>query len=362
MDVGRRTIVAMHNSIQYFEDISFVVIGKNAERDIARLLASIVARTPAQVTSEIIYVDSASTDRSVEIVARYPATIVQLSASRPLCASAGRYMGSKYATGRYVAFFDSDMELLDGWLEQALRVLDDNPKIAVVSGIQIDGDLPLPSAKQQTADAESDGHVRFNDVQFAGSAAVFRHEVLDAAGTWNPYIISDEEPELCLRIRRAGHRIVEVACPSVRHFGYAAFTISALLDRRKRRLFLGYGQVIRYHLFSGFVLAYLRERGWMVLPALAGCAAIGAGIVSWVSGDILWAAGFAGVMVVAFVLDAVRCRSLHRAMCRMLQRALILEGTIRGMLLRLYPPNEYPHDARVSAVCDRRPGEKVMTV
>lgn len=361
VDVGRRAIFAMHNSFQYCRDISFVVIGKNAERSIARLLASIVARTPAQVTREIIYVDSASTDRSVEIVAQYPATIVQLSASRPLCASAGRYMGAKYATGRYVAFFDSDMELLDGWLEQALRVLDENAKIAVVSGIQIDGDLPLPSAKEQASDAGPDGHVKFNDVQFAGSAAVFRHEVLDEAGTWNPYIISDEEPELCLRIRRAGYRIVEAVYPSVRHFGYAAFTISALLDRRKRRLFLGYGQVIRYHLFSRFMFAYLQERGWMILPALAGCVAIGAGIVSWISGDILWAAGFAGVMLAAFLLDAVRCRSFHRAACRMFQRALILEGTIRGMLLRLYPANEYPHDARVSDVCDRRPGEKVMT-
>lgn len=350
----------MLNSTRYRRDMSFVVIGKNAEWSIARLLDSVLTQTPAHLTSELIYVDSASTDRSVELVGQYPATIVQLSASHPLCASAGRYMGAKYATGRYIAFLDSDMELLHGWLEQAVKVLDENPTIAVVSGSQLDGASSISLAKQKVVDSEPDIQVRVKDVQFAGSAAVFRHEVLDSAGTWNPYIVSDEEPELCLRIRRADYRIVELNCPSVRHFGYEAFTIAALMRRRKRRLFLGYGQVIRYHLVSRYLIQYLVERGWMLLPALVGCAAIGAGVLSWISGNVLWAAGFAGAMLVAFVLDAARRRSFHEAMCHAVQRALILEGTIRGMFLHPYPPSDYPHDVRVSNACDRKSGEMVM--
>lgn len=351
----------MLNSTRYRRDISFVVIGKNAEWSIARLLDSVLKQAPVHLTSELIYVDSASTDRSVELVGQYPATIVQLSDSQPLCASAGRYMGAKYANGRYIVFLDSDMELLEGWLEQAVKVLDENPTIAVVSGIQLDGTSSLPAEEHQAAESEPDIQVGIKDVEFAGSAAVFRHEVLGAAGTWNPYIVSDEEPELCLRIRRAGYRIVELNRPSVRHFGYEAFTIAALMRRRKRRLFLGYGQVIRYHLVSRHLIQYLMERGWMLLPAFVGCAAIGMGVLSWISGNILWAAGFAGAMLVAFVLDAVRRRSFYGAMCHVVQRALILEGTIRGMLLHPYPPSEYPHDVRVSNACDRRPGEMVMT-
>lgn len=338
-----------------------MVIGKNAEWSIARLLESIVLRVPAHLTSELIYVDSASTDRSIEIAGQYPTTIVQLSSSHPLCASAGRYMGTRYSVGRYIVFFDSDMELLNGWLEQTVKVLDENPNIAVVSGIQVDGVSPLPPAKQQTDDSASDGQIRVKDVKFAGSAAVFRHEVLDAAGTWNPYIISDEEPELCLRIRRAGYRIVELNQPSVRHFGYAPFTISSLMQRRGRRLFLGYGQVIRYHLFSRFLIHYLLERGWMMLPAVLGCVAVSAATLSWVFGSAWWVAGFAALMLVAFTLDAVRRRSLYAALCHVVQRAFILEGTIRGIFLHLNPPSEYPHDVRLFNASDRRADEMAMT-
>jgi len=269
-------------------------------------------------------------------------------------------MGAKYANGRYIAFLDSDMELLEGWLVPAVKVLDENPTIAVVSGIQLDGVSPPPAEMQQAADSNAGSPIRIKDVKFAGSAAVFRHEVLDAAGTWNPYIVSDEEPELCLRIRRAGYRVVELNRPSIRHFGYEGFTIAALMRRRKRRLFLGYGQVIRYHLMSRYLIHYLMERGWMLLPALVGCAAVGMGVLSWISGNVLWAAGFAGAMLVAFVLDAVRRRSFHEAMCHVVQRALILEGTIRGMFLHPYPPSEYPQDVRVSNACDRSSGEMVM--
>src|SRR5690242_8807380 len=119
-------------------DLSFVIIGKNAEWSIGRLLDSIFARTPSWITSEVIYVDSASRDRTIEIVRKYPVRIVELSATQPLCASAGRFIGANYATGEAVVFIDSDMKLMDGWLEEAISIFDGQPDLGVVTGVIID--------------------------------------------------------------------------------------------------------------------------------------------------------------------------------------------------------------------------------
>lgn len=324
------------------KDISIVIIGRNAEWCIARLLDSVASSVPANLSTEVIYVDSASSDRTLEIVSRYSVKTVYLIASQMLCASAGRFVGSQYATGKYVVFVDSDMELLSGWQERAVQVLDRFPKIAVVSGRQIDTEGQLTSETIAVGRFEENS---FKEVRFAGSAAMFRRDVLSIAGSWNPYIISDEEPELCLRIRHAGFRIVELQCPSVRHYGYLPPTIGSLLSRRRRRLFVGYGQVIRYHLRTGLLSAYLRERGWVVIPALAGAAAAVVILSSILSGNIVWLLGVFAALLLVFAADALRSRSFYKACFHMLHRTLILEGTIRGVFMRPYSPNDYPHDA-----------------
>jgi len=42
---------------------------------------------------------------------------------------------------------------------------------------------------------------------------MYRRAVLEEVGTFNPYLNSDEEPELGLRIRHAGYRILELDHP-----------------------------------------------------------------------------------------------------------------------------------------------------
>lgn len=329
----------------YKYDLSIVIIGKNADWSIGRLLNSIMLNTPAQATSEIIYVDSASTDRTLEIVRGYPVKIVKLSSSYPLCASAGRFIGSQYATGKYIAFFDSDMELAGGWLQLAMRTMDEQEKIGVVSGIILDAERTAESGLPKEAPSYLGNCL--TDIRYAGNAAMFRHEVLIAAGNWNPYLISDEEPELCLRIRHMGFRVVQLSLPVSCHYTYPFSEISTLLSRRKRRLFLGYGQVLRYHLRTGLLLTYFLERGWAILPAVACVAAIGVAIAFIATHNPLWLVGYGGVMLLVLAADAVRSRSLYKVVFHVLHRALILEGTIRGFAMTPQRSDDYPRDVQV---------------
>lgn len=321
--------------------LSIVIIGKNAAWSIGRLLDSILAHIPTRIVNEIVYVDSASTDDSVEIARRYPVKVACLSSNQYLCASAGRYVGAKHATGKYILFVDSDMKLLNGWLERALEVLDRHQEIAVVSGIEVN----IDSAQPPDGGALLSERPRFSDIKYAGNAAVFRHSVLDTVGTWNPYIISDEEPELCLRIRSAGFRVVQLFDPAVYHFCPSALKLSTLLSRRKRRLFIGSGQVIRYHLHTGLLSKYLQERGFALVPALVCVLAIVSVLLSFVFHSGLWVVGFVICLAAVFAADVVRSGSIYKAVFHVAHRMLILEGTLRGLFMPPYPSSGYPCDS-----------------
>jgi glycosyltransferase involved in cell wall biosynthesis len=323
------------------KDLSIVIIGKNAERTIGRLIESVIARVPSRLSSEIIYVDSASTDDTIETVSGYPVTILQLSADHPLCASAGRFIGSRFASGKYIFFLDSDMEVMDGWLDRALMLLEEQPQIGVITGIVVDTDPAVRVDEIPSIDYSYYSDVGLTEIEYAGGAAVFRQSVLNQVGTWNPHIISDEETELCLRIRQVGYRVVRLEYPVTRHYSPPYFKFSTLLGRRKRRLFLGFGQTIRCFLKDRLLLRYLVERGYALLGLAAVFLAIGSIVLSLALKSAVWCFGFLGLLAIVILVDSIRTRSLSRPFFHLFHRALILEGTIKGFLMRPYRRDEY---------------------
>lgn len=117
-------------------ELSVVVITKNQEWNVARLLESILEATSSVESREIILVDSASTDTTTEIASHYPVHVVRLHSNQHLCAAAGRYVGYHQTTDQFVLFVAGDMELCVGWFENALMVMKSNSDVAVVTGIQ----------------------------------------------------------------------------------------------------------------------------------------------------------------------------------------------------------------------------------
>ena len=226
-------------------ELSVVLISKNQEWNIARLVESVLRETDPLPAREIVLVDSASTDRTTEIAARYPIAVLKLYPEQRLTAAAGRYVGYKRTTGDLVLFLDGDMELCEGWLDQALGVMHSRPDVAVVCGRVIDRPSALQTPTVEHLEA-LDTDAAGIDVRHGGGAAMYRRSVLERVGTFNPYLYSDEEPELCLRIRHAGYRVLRLPRPIVFHYSAPADAFSTLLGRRSRNLWLGYGQNIRY--------------------------------------------------------------------------------------------------------------------
>ena|SRR5713226_363525 len=93
-------------------ELSVVLISKNQAWNISRLIESVLQATSSVPSKEIILVDSASTDETVERASRYPISILRLQPGQRLSPAIGRFVGYKQTQGEYVLFLDGDTELV----------------------------------------------------------------------------------------------------------------------------------------------------------------------------------------------------------------------------------------------------------
>ena len=112
--------------------LSVVVIGRNEGARLIRCLESIEQMRLAQGSVEVIYVDSGSTDGSLEQAARFKVEVIDHKSTSP-CAAAGRNAGWRAAKAPVVLFLDGDTVLDPGFVAGAIAEFRD-PSVAVVFG------------------------------------------------------------------------------------------------------------------------------------------------------------------------------------------------------------------------------------
>ena len=181
-----------------------VAIGRNEGERLRRCLESVVGRVPASV-----YVDSGSTDGSAELARSLGAIVVALDMSRPFTAARARNAGFRRlreAVPDLLAaqFVDGDCEVRDGWLERGFAFLHEHPDAAAVCGRNRER-FPERSLYNRLCDIEWDTPV--GETRACGGNVMIRAAAFEQAGGFSEALIAGEEPELCLRMRRAGWRI-----------------------------------------------------------------------------------------------------------------------------------------------------------
>jgi glycosyltransferase involved in cell wall biosynthesis len=326
-------------------ELGVVLISKNQEWNIGRLVESVLTETSAVLRTEIVLVDSASTDRTADIACSYPVGVLCLWPDQHLTPAAGRYIGYKNTTADLILFLDGDMALYPGWVEKAFRVFRTHPRVAVVTGELID--LPKMASSAPPPPLTDSGMDLLTEIPYGGGAAMYRRSVLERVGSFNPYLYSDEEPELCIRIRQAQYRIMKLSHPIAYHYSDPAGKLSTLVGRWRRKLYLGAGQNLRYHLGSHMFWPYLRERGYGIIPGLGLVVGLFCLLWSIVACNAIWLGIWITLFGAVIVGDALRRRDLRRTVASLLERLLIVDGTIRGFLLKPLDPDQYPDSLEV---------------
>lgn len=211
------------------DDIAAVVIGRNEGERLRACLNSLVGQV-----RHLVYVDSGSTDGSIEFSESVGATVVALDLSIPFTAARARNAGFEKALelggAKYVQFVDGDCCVQPGWLDIARTKLSENSDIAVVSG-RVRERYPEASVYNRLCDAEWDRPV--GETKSCGGNAMMRVDAFEALGGFEDSLIAGEEPELCIRLRRAGWKIYRLDAEMVLHD--AAMTRFSQFWKRARR-------------------------------------------------------------------------------------------------------------------------------
>lgn len=209
--------------------LGVVAIGRNEGERLKRCLTSIPPETP------IVYVDSGSTDGSVEWARGRGTEVITLDMATPFTAARARNAGFRRLTQispqlTYVQFVDGDCELAPEWPRQAVDHLNAHPQVCAVFGRRRERE-PQRSVYNFLCDVEWDGPIGENKA--FGGDVVLRTAALKAAGGYRDDLIAGEEPELGVRLRAAGWTIVRLDADMTLHD--AAMTRFAQWWRRFQR-------------------------------------------------------------------------------------------------------------------------------
>ena len=210
--------------------LGVVVIGRNEGERLRRCLQSVGGRSAA-----IVYVDSGSTDGSVDAARSLDARVVVLDASQPFTAAKARNAGFEALVVwqpelELVQFVDGDCEVVAGWLERATDFLATHPDVVAVCGRRRERD-PTRSVYNQLCDLEWDTPV--GEALACGGDAMMRADAFRRVGGFRADLIAGEEPELCVRLRGQGGRIWRLDAEMTLHD--AAMTRFAQWWRRTMR-------------------------------------------------------------------------------------------------------------------------------
>ena len=263
-------------------DAGVVAIGRNEAERLSQCLRS--ALSDAQL---VVYVDSGSTDGSVELARGLGVETVVLRADVPFTAARARNEGVRRMREiaprlSCVQFVDGDCMLVEGWLSQAVGFLQDNHAVAVVCGRRRER-YPHGSIYNMLCDIEWDTPI--GKTRACGGDALVRTQAFDAVGGFRADLIAGEEPELCLRLRAAGWLIWRVDADMTVHD--AAMTRFSQWWKRCVRTGYSFAQAVSLHgtadqhgvrgsrsaaiwaagvpVFALFCAAVWGPKGWLVL-------------------------------------------------------------------------------------------------
>lgn len=240
----------MSNSYEYI--LSVVIVNWNTREDLATCLNSLTDKS-ANLNFEIIVVDNASVDNSVQMVqSRFPDVfILENEVNLGFAAAVNR--GINYARGKYVLILNADIVSNFNALKIMINTLETRKDVGAVAPrlINLDGSLQrgyfrkLPTLMQILLFYTSlskftfkypylvrkylevffeENAIQFEVEQIPGGCMMIRREVLDTVGLMDEsFFLFFEDVDWCFRISKGGWRLLCLNTGSMIHKGGSSF-------------------------------------------------------------------------------------------------------------------------------------------
>ncbi|MEM8974132.1 MAG: glycosyltransferase family 2 protein [Pseudomonadota bacterium] len=254
--------------------VAAVTIGRNEGERLRRCLASMKDQF-----DHIVYVDSGSTDDSLNIARKAGVQIVELDLTIPFTAARARNAGfsalqNSDAEFDFVQFVDGDCALRPEWKPAAVQALLENSNLGIVTGWRSEIHR---GASIYNALCDFEWRRPAGDIQTCGGDMMVRRTAFQEVDGFNNTVIAAEDDEFCVRMRDAGWHIRRLPVEMTMHDAdMHSFT---QWWRRAVRSGHGFAQVGNLH---SEYFTKERLRVWFfgfLLPAIA---ALGSMISLWV--------------------------------------------------------------------------------
>jgi len=206
-------------------EVSIIIVTWNTAKITLACIRSINKFLKNKLDYEIILVDNASSDNTLDLLKKEPNLSI-IKNKENLGFSKANNIGAKKAKSNILFFLNSDMELTDSNLPLLIDFLKSNPQIAALGPKFLNPDLtpqasvfnpqtPLNAFKEYflgIKDAFSKYYPQKLSPQnvdiISGGALLIKREVFNKIGGWDErYFFYYEDLELCRQIKKLGYDI-----------------------------------------------------------------------------------------------------------------------------------------------------------
>jgi len=216
-------------------DVSIIIVSFNTREILLRCLESIKKQTRG-ISYEVIVVDNASEDKSVETVAEKFRDIDVIANKENRGFSAANNQGILLSRGKKIAFLNPDTLLTENSFEKILMYMKEHPEFSILgSGIvdknnklcpirlwedtPQDAVLKVLNLYDPSSELEKMGEMKAKEVQvISGCCFVVVREVIESVGLMDEnYFLYNEEDDFCRRARKNGKKICFFPETAVQH-------------------------------------------------------------------------------------------------------------------------------------------------
>jgi GT2 family glycosyltransferase len=225
--------------IQNLKDLSVIIINWNTKKLLRDCLKSI-EENKGCISLQIIVVDNASTDGSVEMIRTEFPKIDLIINKENLGFARANNAALPLVNGRYVFLLNSDTVVNSGTFDSSVSFLNEHKEVGCLAPkiLNADGSVQHPCYIKEPSlvtefiscfelkkwfpvyDSIPAGNEIVEVAHGCGAALIIRKEIIDKIGLFDEKMIfSFEDADLCLRIRRSGWKIVHFPSAVIVHYG-----------------------------------------------------------------------------------------------------------------------------------------------
>lgn len=280
------------------QSVSVVIVNYNADAFLAECI-----RMALPHVAEIVVVDNASTDASIDLCARHFADepklkIIRNDTNRGFSAACN--IGFSRATSEYVLFLNPDCSLHEGAVSELLRAMQADSSVGMVGGLLINPDgseqaggrraIPTPWRSFVRAFGLSRFAARWPKLFFdfhlhkqplpsapieveaiSGACMLVRREAVDDVGLWDEgYFLHCEDLDWCMRFRQKGWKILFVPGAKITHaLGVCGRSRPIFVEWHKHKGMMRFYRKFFRHQYPGALMILVALGVWLRFAVVA---------------------------------------------------------------------------------------------